>query len=48
MCVLSGEADEICLTVGVFGNADVAYDFGNRRVLRKEERDGEKVFYLSK
>ena len=48
MCVLSGEADEICLTVGVFGNADVAYDFGSRRVLRKEEREGEQVFYLSK
>ena len=42
------EADEICLTVGVLGDADVVYDFGDRAVLRKEERDGEQVFYLSK
>ena len=48
VCVLNGEADEICLTVGVFGNADVVYDFGDRAVLHKEEHEGEQVFYLSK
>jgi alpha-L-rhamnosidase len=41
------EADEICLTVGVLGDADVVYDFGDSAVLRKEERDGERVFYIS-
>jgi alpha-L-rhamnosidase len=39
--------DAIRLTVGVFGNADVVYDFGSRTVIREENCDGERVFYLS-
>ena len=50
MCVLSGEVtiEEVNKAEGVLDAADVVYDFGNRAVLRKEEREGEQVFYLSK
>ena len=50
VCVLSGEVtiEEVNKAEGVLDAADVVYDFGDRAVLRKEEREGEQVFYLSK
>ena len=37
----------IRLTVGVFGSADVTYNFGNREIVKEEKVDGEHVFYLA-
>ena len=40
-------SNAIRLTVGVLGDADVTYDFGNREIVREEKFDGEHVFYLA-
>jgi hypothetical protein len=39
--------DAIRLMVKVEGIADVAYDFGNRAIIKEEINDGERVFYLA-
>jgi alpha-L-rhamnosidase len=40
-------SNAIRLTVGVLGNADVTYNFGNREIVKEEKFDGEHVFYLA-